>query len=807
MTIAVQPEDIERRRTERARRLAVFEIPLIRVAGSAILSIAVFLHNRYLLADAPQTTWLTIATLLFAYSIVAWIVVVALYRREPPIDLTVFFFAGDLVIWTFAVYASGAERSWLFFILLMRVADQVQTTVRRCLLFAAFATACWVAMIGWVTFVDGRPVSPTATLVKTVFILLSGIYISLAARTAEQRRAQLTSAIRMSRDLIRQLEQQSYELRDARARAEEASDAKSEFLANMSHEMRTPLHGVIGMLQLSMEDEESPQRLRRLDMAKRSAQSLLATIDDILDFSKIEARKIDLEPVYFSIREMLADTMKSLGVNAAARGLILAYYVEPDVPDTLWGDPLRLRQVIVNLVGNSIKFTPTGEITMRVSRPIDNESLIRFEVRDTGIGIDASMRDKIFQPFTQADSQARRAGGTGLGLAIVARLVEAMNGSVSVVSQPGRGSSFVFAVIMPADPMGVAPRRASWESELTGKAVLVVEANDTTRTYLALMLRSRGMFATACASADEVPEGRYACVVTSDPTLPIEPRVLVSSPLKHDDDESVRITRPVSERELIEAVGMATGIVPKPISYTLERRPVRRGMRVLLAEDNLVGQEFAAESLRRLGHDVDIASDGEEALAKIASEEFDVVLMDVQMPILDGTEVVKRYRANGGETPIVALTAHTTREARELCLEAGMNAVLTKPIDMKQLADVLMGVTGAEAIVDAVGGSARLLARVSEVFARQTPPLIASMHDAIERHDADALYRAAHKLKGSVANFNDNVCTKLALDVENAGRDRDVERAASVMPRLEEAVATLSRRIAAASANLRSVRS
>ena len=805
MTVVIHPEDVERRRNERARTLAVFEIPLIRVFGSIILTLGIFLHNRYLIPDAPQIAWLQLALILGVYAAVAWGVVVAAYRLDPPRDLTVLFFVGDLIIWTYAIYVTGAERSWLFFILMLRVADQIQTTVRRCLSFAAFGTFCWLAMIAWVHFIDGRPVSFRAAMVKALFIALSGIYISFAARTSEKRRAQLLTAIRMSRDLIREFESQSIELRDARARAEEASAAKSEFLANMSHEMRTPLHGVIGMLQLAIDDEPSPERARRLDMAKRSAEALLGTIDDILDFSKIEARKIDLEPVYFSLREMLTDTMKALGVTAAARGLTLAYYVDADVYDTVWGDPMRLRQVLVNLVGNSVKFTPSGEITVRVSR---TDQLVRFEVRDTGVGIDASMRDKIFQPFTQGDAtHARRAGGTGLGLAIVARLVDAMGGAVSLASQPGRGSSFVFTVTMHTDPVGSAPRRPPWESDLAGRSVLIIDANESTRTFLALMLRSRGVFATACASAREAPEGRWACVVTSDPSVEMEPKVLLTSPLESATDTGLRVTRPVAERELLDAVGAAIGIAPRPVAYTLARRPAtHRGMRVLLAEDNAVGQEFGAEALRRLGHHVTIASDGEQALELISTDEFDVVLMDVQMPLLDGIEVARRYRELGGRTPIVALTAHTLREDRDRCLAAGMNAVLTKPLDVKQLDGTILGATGAGAILDAVGNNAKLLQRVSDAFARQTPPLIASMHEAIKTQDSEALHRAAHKLTGSVANFSDPVTTGLAKDIEHAARDRDLDRAASLMPRLEHAIGVLERRIAAAGANLRTAR-
>ncbi|HKO55865.1 MAG TPA: ATP-binding protein, partial [Thermoanaerobaculia bacterium] len=674
MSIAIHPDEIERRRAERAYRLMVIELPLIRVLGSAILSFGVFLHNRYLLGETELRSWLTVTLILFAYCALSWATLFLFYRRLLPRDLGLFFLFFDVVIWTFAIYFTGAERSWLFFIYLMRVADQVQTTVRRCFAFGFFSLFCYAAMFAWVVLADGRHIAASMIAVRLLFIALATVYIALAARTAERRRDQMRGAIRMSREAIRQMEEQSAELREASARAEAASAAKSEFLTNMSHEMRTPLHAVLGMLQLAKDGETSPGRARQIELARRSAESLLGTIDDLLDFAKIEARKIDLETEFFSLRELLQNTMEPLDVSASSKGLTLSWDVDRTVPDTINTDPVRLRQILTNLIGNAIKFTSTGGIAVHVLTAMkaeDDRVMIRFDVRDTGIGIDPAKLAAIFQPFTQADSShSRRFGGSGLGLAIAARVIEAMGGRVEVVSQPGKGSTFSFTILAALQP-GATPRRSARSS---GRMMAVT------------------------------PQSR---------------------------------------------------------------------MRVLVAEDHPVNQEFAAEALRRLGHDVSVASDGDEALKMMTRERFDVVLMDVQMPILDGLEVTRRYRATetDGHTRILALTAHTSREDRERCLESGMDEVLTKPLGLKQLAAFLgepEPPPPSESLLAAVGGNVKLLARVSEAFSKQTPPLVEGMRSAISARDALGLQRHAHTVKGAVSNFAGDPSIALAKELEDA---------------------------------------
>jgi two-component system, sensor histidine kinase and response regulator len=783
MSNPITPSDSHPR--QRTWRLAAIELPLVRVAGSILLALAVYVHNRYLIATAGPQAWITVTVVVALYAILSWQLIIVFLRRKRPKDLTLPVLIGDLPVWTFAIYHSGAEGSWLFFILLLRVADQVQTTFRRALMFALLATGCYASMLLWVVAMDARPVNMPSALAKLVFVLFAGIYISLTARTAEWRRARLTESVRISRDLIRKLE-------EAHARAEEASAAKSEFVANMSHEMRTPLQGVIGMLQLAIDDEPAEATVKRLETARSSAETLMAMIDDVLDFSRIEARKLDLEPVYFSLRKLMSETMKSVGGLAAAKKLTLSYYVRPDCPESVWGDPVRLRQILVNLVGNAIKFTHEGEIAVSAARVGDK---IRFDVRDTGVGIAPSVRRRIFEPFQQADSSlSRRYGGAGLGLSIVVRLLEAMGGTVEVSSHPGSGSVFSFTVPLPADAIGTAPERPAWESALAGRSILIVEPAAMARATLAEILRARGVFASAFARAADVPDGRFACAVTSDPSVSVHPQILITSPASHIH-HPLQVTRPVGEREMLDAIGVALRLSTVAPQYTLEPapRPEQR-LRVLLVDDNEVNREVLTEMLRRLGHDVTSAADGEQGQARLETNTFDAVFMDVQLPGIDGLELTRRFRATANTTPVIGLTAHTSRLDRDRCIAAGMNAVLSKPVLAHQLEETLANIVRRDSVAEITGGSPALLARVRDAFARQTPGLLAAIREDLATANFESLMRHTHKLKGSLSYFGGRAVT-LARELENAAKAGELTTAAGLLPDLEIEIAAVSTRL------------
>jgi signal transduction histidine kinase/CheY-like chemotaxis protein len=779
----------DRNKRERARRLAVVEIPLLRCLGFLFILLGIYINSRFLLAQPAVPALARLAALFAVYCAASWAVLAWWYRRERHLDLSLFFLCADVVLWTVAIYAAGGERSWLFFILFMRVADQTDTTFRRCLGFVALVTLSYAAMLAWVGLVDGRPLAAGLVVTKLLFVGLGGIYIALSARTSEDRRRKLSDAIRTSRDLIRQLETQSQELREARGRAEEASAAKSEFVANMSHEMRTPLHGIMGMLQLAGEHAVRADVRRQLDLARRSADALLRTIDDILDFSKIEARRIELEPVYFDLREAVTEVCKAIGVTATLKGLELTYAVDPAVPGRVWGDPLRLRQILINLLGNAVKFTAGGEIALRVARV---GAATTFTVTDTGIGIDPVKRALIFDPFAQAESShARRFGGTGLGLSIVARLVDAMGGSVSVESEPGRGSTFRVTLALGYDEVDVAP--PAWEAGLAGMRVVIIEPHATARAVLGEVLRARGavpeLYATVAAATQPPLRAAFACVVADGPLLaasgwePAVPVVQVVSRLASVDEGAIIVTRPVAERELLDAVGVATGLTDRAVIYALEpETPPSAPLRVLVADDHPVNLEFAAEALRRAGHDVSLAGGGEEALALMEQRAYDAVLMDVQMPGVDGIEVTRRVRAWGDrQTRIIGLTAHSSSQDRQRCLDAGMDEVLVKPVGRAALSEALRA-PAAHPL------SPALRARVREAFNEQTPRLLANMRDALARQDAKALMRDAHTMKGALLNFDDVHAVAAARSIEESAAIGDFTTAASAIARLETTV-------------------